>query len=837
TGVLQWEIFKRIFLEELDNKHSPKLFIVGDPKQSIYSFQNAVVESYLDACEIINKSSLSQQYNLIENYRTVERLIEAYNILFTHGNNNFFNSEHIKYEKINLVQVPTCHKNIKITDSSNPFFEKPLQIVPIYGKKYQRILQYSLFIVDTIKKLHGTSVRIPDGSSWKTTNLDYNHFAVIAENHNTADIILKLLHENNIPATKYKQEGIFSSKMAIQFRILLNTIKNNVTDFSTKIKSFLTDFFGYKPEEITPETIPKIEENVNILLSKWNILAKKQEWPLLFRSILDESDIKERLIRVNNGERYLSDLRQIIDYSLEMLLTKKYTFDELIEHLFALSEGYETVSGDINIYAKESDKNKVQVMTIHASKGLEFPICFVATANNISLRGRTNRWVDRIEETDENSRRCIYILPSEVNKISIYKEIVEEKRRIIKEQEEREKRRLLYVAITRAKLLLFVPMHLDIPKEEGQKWKECISYYSSETILTPLLMEIADLVEEGESPYAEYIGISKVDPYSRLKRNSPQIIKEDFSSTFDENTLKQIEKNIIEAIKKIDITSRKTVLTSYTAIAHRDRIEIDKIMEEQSDEQHNISKVKELKKEEFMLPYGVQTGIAFHKIIETILSLENWNEKLSNFQNIPEFVENIKLIIDNNGIFRDFPEEKKLLIVEKILKIVRSALFCEYNLPENLSFSISNLNCKDFDTEVEFNIADGAERLIGYIDLLFRIKENNGEYKYYILDWKSNYLEDYSPKVIEEDIKNSLYDIQAKIYCYGLHRWLSLILGKKYNPAIHLGGALYVYLRGFETVNTIQPCWFYKADPVNDEEFFKSEIKNFIKKSNYVLQN
>jgi hypothetical protein len=80
--------------------------------------------------------------------------------------------------------------------------------------------------------------------------------------------------------------------------------------------------------------------------------------------------------------------------------------------------------------------------------------------------------------------------------------------------------------------------------------------------------------------------------------------------------------------------------------------------------------------------------------------------------------------------------------------------------------------------------------LWGYIDMVFRM-----DGRYYLLDWKSNWLEDYGPASLERSIRESRYDLQYMLYAMALDRWLASVR-KGYDFERDFGGIYYVYLRG-----------------------------------------
>jgi exodeoxyribonuclease V beta subunit len=87
----------------------------------------------------------------------------------------------------------------------------------------------------------------------------------------------------------------------------------------------------------------------------------------------------------------------------------------------------------------------------------------------------------------------------------------------------------------------------------------------------------------------------------------------------------------------------------------------------------------------------------------------------------------------------------------------------------------------------------------GFVDLIFRRKAN-GVDRYYILDWKSNFLgyskEDYRQENLERVMVKERYDLQYHLYVLALHKYLMLKLGDQYDYRTHFGGVFYIFLRG-----------------------------------------
>jgi ATP-dependent exoDNAse (exonuclease V) beta subunit len=184
----------------------------------------------------------------------------------------------------------------------------------------------------------------------------------------------------------------------------------------------------------------------------WGVLADRQLWPQLFSSIIEKTEIRQRLIRLKDGERKLADLRQVTDYCVEYLYRQNSNLEQLIEHLTRLYNNEENAGEDKNIYMLETEKSSVQILTMHASKGLEFPVVFLMTRGKISLQRGPNilRYVD-----DDGTRRFIPYISIDRSKDG---KAVQAQRTKAENDQKRERRRLLYVAMTRPQAMLFVPM-------------------------------------------------------------------------------------------------------------------------------------------------------------------------------------------------------------------------------------------------------------------------------------------------------------------------------------------------------------------------------------------
>src|SRR3546814_13396091 len=97
----------------------------------------------------------------------------------------------------------------------------------------------------------------------------------------------------------------------------------------------------------------------------------------------------------------------------------------------------------------------------------------------------------------------------------------------------------------------------------------------------------------------------------------------------------------------------------------------------------------------------------------------------------------------------------------------------------------------------------------GYVDLLYR--DDVGAF--HVLDYKTNRLGDYAPAVCAQAIAANDYDLQYLIYLVAVQRWLRLRLGDVYDPARHLGGAVYLFLPGLAPATPHQGLHPHRPPP------------------------
>lgn len=762
TSVLQWEIFQKIFL----HGNRQRLLVVGDPKQSIYSFQGADVSSYVAAKDAICSQG-GVLYGLVYNYRSLPSVIAGYNSVCgrTHeADANWFAHADIDYPAPGpggVLAKPGLRKeSVSLPDGH------AVRVVAMQGTPKKNLPSYVTSIVRIIHSYLGKEIWMPEGNEWKKHVVGLQDFAIIAESHRTCNRVLELLSEKGILAVKYKQTGVFQSTMSRHVRTLLQAIHD--TRPQAHIQALLTYFFQKSPFTIQLESDLAPHSESSQILVELRVLARYRRWGQFIETLLERTQVESTVARLTDGERLLADLHQILEYVISTLIRENATIKDMVDRLENLWTGVEEVGQDQNLHVLATEKQAIHVLTMHASKGLEYPFVFLATDQDKSgKKGEMHQWTNQGKLFIQPGGDC-----PEVSKT----------------QRMQERRRLLYVAATRPKVMLILPAH----QEETPK----------EQTLTPRLVELLNRQELGgyhpqdfppshldceitprESLDAEWVPTSTMDlPWADLQ-----------------------------------LPTKRSVQTSYTELSHGF----------EHDREQKPAAEQERVHEEFApsdLPRGSHTGDALHKMLESCIGDANWQQW--------DLQDRLRKQMEMIAVLAPLSTEAQAKAIIAAERMVRLGMTATYDLGKWGSVVLADLHghCR---AELEFQMPEGPDWLHGFMDVVYRLPNSNNAhhpYRYFVLDWKTNSLPRYGLPEIAQSIVQEHYDLQAKVYSFALHRFLQGLLGEQYSPKDHLGAAVYVYLRGFETSDCV-PVWLHHMNPDADGEFVQKIVKDFLRSS------
>ena len=786
----QWLIFNRLFRKR---SRSGSMMVVGDPKQAIYRFRGADLGTYLLATREMEKEG-AQKFHLNRNFRSTAQVINSYNRIFN-IEGWFDGGESLGDEGSGVTAGETVEagrdENSYALLGPDDWVKNPIRCCDLrkIEKAGTKRRAYAEWVLDRIQWLVPDPemglglIKIPHmvGDQVVHTSPKYGDIAVLSETRSQSLELKELLTRNGIPWREFGQEGLLASKACRQWIALLEAL-GAATDTEESTRRLGLGWFLDFGDGLDGEG--QLKPWAREKLGHWRDYADRGKWAQLLQSVVMDSGVEEKLLIRRDGERRVSDLRQIQSMILEHLLLGG---EGLLDTARWLRRGLEGNSDDghTNLHQLESDRSKVVFLTMHKSKGLEFPVVFLQPSpDKVSIR----KPLPPIALTD--GRRCLDPY-GDPHKNGLAREALFERSR------------LLYVAITRPVGLLFIPLH------QEKVWPYNQLLKASEEDGFSIEQPSVRLHKPVEMPLAE----------SRNERFEEDVLKTDEVSTL-QNRWSQLR----DRLKAFGIQTSFSGMHASKQHRHQESEDggrtKDKAQENLEGDRFKTS-----------LRPGRQAGNLLHDIFEkedwTMLSGEVWEEKnslsslmLNDQKEEGKLITRIYHSLLKEGLVKEEPlveGSQGFRAIEEVLKIVRNTLRAP--LPLGLgheSIRLMDLSLNERIPELEFRLGmdkegkafgKGGGWILGFIDLVFRVPLKEGGHCYFVLDWKSNGLLSYESDEINACMHDHDYIFQAELYTLALHKWLSRRLGEEYCPERHLGGAVYAFVRGQLVEPSAEPFW------------------------------
>ncbi len=412
------------------------VYMVGDIKQSIYRFRNTNPKLFKDKYNLYSKNEQGLKIDLNKNFRSRGEVLTSINKLF----------DHIMNEDIGGAEYRCSHRMIFGNNSYDSVNKEnyDLEILnykddEIYSKEEIEIFTIANDIKNKIA--NGYEVMDSDGNPRK---VKYEDFAILMDRSSSFEKYKKIFEYLNIPLNIYRDKKITDSNDILIIKNIYTLIidihsKNFKDDFKYAFTSISRSFLlETKDDEIFDylkdfsnsnlyKKCQKLAENI-LEITNLNLLDK----------ILDVFDYYEKIIHDGNIHEHILTIDSLkkIAKNLDELGYSPFEFLKYLEKV--LEKGL-----DINIKINKGSKDAVKIMTIHASKGLEYPICYYS-----GLYKKFN--IDDLKNKFYFDDKYGIITPYIDNgpKTTVLKTLL--KKDYLKE-EISEKLRLFYVALTRAR--------------------------------------------------------------------------------------------------------------------------------------------------------------------------------------------------------------------------------------------------------------------------------------------------------------------------------------------------------------------------------------------------
>ncbi len=541
------EIQYQIFLPILDYLKKGNLFVVGDEKQSIYMFRDAELEVFFQTKREIEKTSGNENIlSLPESFRMAPNLCAFTNYLFR---NLFSISSSLVLHKTNLFNEVEHSDLICARDDNFPgnveilLSEDSEENNPGENSEAELIAGRILNLIN--KNEEGRELKWSD-------------VAILSRKRKNFSGLEKVFVKYSIPFSIVGGKGFYQKQIVYDvfnyFSFLLDT--NNNTAFAGILRS---PFFSISDSEIFEISLEKGENFWNKFrnYSEKNIEYKKAagtisenlslvnniEISILLRKILNESDMLAVLASQPNGLQEIANIEKLIKLTIKF---SSKGFNTLYDYIDFLKDSIERTEDEAQAaLAEESnlnDSGSVKIMTLHQSKGLEFPAVFLFKCND---RSKTDAVRSKMVSADKNFG-LLSKIPVNENYFSEYKSapVIGAANYISSKKNIAELKRLFYVGITRAKDYLFISAENkeNYPKDSFMGLLAGVFDTNSGQSSFTLKDNLKFLVRSGN----EYSNIKK-----EISFTIPVIKKiDEFPEIFEDKTANEIkEKILIDEIK------------------------------------------------------------------------------------------------------------------------------------------------------------------------------------------------------------------------------------------------------------------------------------------------
>ena len=756
TDPQQYRIFRRIWRRQPETA----LLLIGDPKQAIYAFRGADIFTYMKA-----RGDVAAHYTLDTNWRSSPGMVGSVNRLFSLSDNPFM------FHEIPFLPVKAAAKNkgLRFTVDAADVPAMNVWLMPgdtVGSGDYQTFMA----------QLCATQIRdwLSAGQQgrallWRgetSRPVQASDITVLVRNRLEAAQVREALQTLGIPSVYLSnRDSVFETLEAQELLWLLQAVLAPERE-NTLRSALATSMFGLTALDI---------ENLNQDEQAWDALVEefseyRQIWrqrgvmPML-RALMTARHIAENLLATRGGERRLTDILHISE------LLQEAASQLESEHALVRWLAQHIAEPDSNAASQqmrlESDKHLVQIVTIHKSKGLEYPLVWLPFIARF-------RKQDQAFYHDRETFAAVLDLGQDEASL----ELAEAERLA-------EDLRLLYVALTRA------VWHCSLGVAPLSSRKSGNSDFH--------LSALGRLLQAGEAMDAAGLAARLADfCHGDIALQIPGELDltpwQAPAATIPRLSARELQRRIADDWR----------VTSYSGLQQHGfsggqdllpRLDVDaagvgEVVEEPQLTPHQF-------------PRGAAPGTFLHSLFEELDFTqpvpEGWMAEklqLSGFdaQWAPVLTDWLGGVLKTRLPGPDIALNQ-LAARDKQVEMAFYLPIAQLLTAERLDALIRQYDPLSADTPpLDFRQVRGM--LKGFIDLVFR-----HEGRYYLLDYKSNWLgedrEAYTRPAMEQAMRAHRYDLQYQLYSLALHRYLRHRLAD-YDYDRHFGGVIYLFLRGMD---------------------------------------
>jgi exodeoxyribonuclease V beta subunit len=747
TDETQWSIFRRAFFDPAPGPASV-VYLVGDPKQSIYRFRGADVETYLAARDDVAGSG-GERVALDTNYRATKPLVDATNAVFDQTAAAPFFSGAVRYEPV------ACGRPQRALADGHGRIVTPLHVL-----RFDREIALPVLASRIAREI--AAVTDP-ARPWTLDGRPLAHEDVYVLTRTAAEgrAVGAALRAAGVPHAFFKEEGLFQTDEAREIRALLVAIEDP-GDPARRLAAWLTPFFGLPLADVErARDLPASHPYVARLVD-WRAMAEARDFERLFESVVCDSGVLRREIFFAEGERELTNYLHVLELLLEHSRRTRATLRDLVHALSGLIDRTRLpLDLEGNVQRLESERRSVQIMTIHKAKGLEAAVVFLAG-------GATWGGDKDVRVLHEGGRRLAW-----VGKMS-----AEVKQRVTEEERE-EDQRLMYVALTRAKGRLVLPCAV----KDGAAVRLRGAYDAVNRRVVEVASRGGPLVYVEDVPPIRVVPSSAAGDAAAETWRPPEALLAEADAAAEHATLRERHAG--------------AVVTSYTRLrggrpaarpAWGDEGEGDTRRAEKADEAIDQVPATTLRS-------ARASGVFVHEVLERV-PLASFDHAFEAWRARPEIA---ALFDETVAVHRVDPAQRA-----HAERLVWAAFTTPVALPGGGTLArIASASRVVREMDFVFPVAGLGAYIRGSLDVAL---EHAG--KTYFVDWKTDSLAAYDPATLGEHVAAHYAD---QVHFYALAVVKLLGVRSRAEHEARFGGILYCFLRGMDGhgagVWSARPTW------------------------------
>ncbi len=760
TDPQQYRIFRRIWQHQPDTA----LLLIGDPKQAIYAFRGADIFTYMKA-----RGEVSAHYTLDTNWRSAPGMVNSVNRLFGLMDDAFM------FREIPFQPVKYAEKNQSLRFEFYGETQPAMTMWLMEGEScgigdYQSYMAQvcAAQIRDWLKAgLRGEAMLISGHDARPVSAAD---ISVLVRSRQEAALVRDALTQLAIPSVYLSnRDSVFETLEAQEMLWLLQAVMAPEKE-NTLRSALAASMMGLNARDID---MLNGNENawdrvVDEFVGYRQIWQKRGVMPML-RALMSARQIAENLLATAGGERRLTDILHISE------LLQEAASQLESEHALVRWLSQHILEPDSNASSQqmrlESDSHLVQIVTIHKSKGLEYPLVWLPFITNFRVQ-------DQAFYHDRNSFEAVLDLSEADESVALA-----EAERLAEDL------RLLYVALTRSVWHCSLGV-APLVRRRGDKKGDTDVHQSA----------LGRLLQKGEPMDAAGLrsAIDAVCDENIVCRIPDAVSMEPLPGTVASEAS-------LNARRVQRTPGDNWRVTSYSGLQQRGHGIAQDLMPRLDIDATGVGEVveePELTPHQF--PRGASPGTFLHSLFEDL-----------------DFTQPVEAAwVQEKLELGGYDADWEPVITAWVTAILHAPL-------NETGVSLSQLSAREKQVEMEFYlpisqplIAENLDALIrqfdqlsagcppleftqvrgmlkGFIDLVFR---HNG--RYYLLDYKSNWLGEnsaaYTPEAMAAAMQAHRYDLQYQLYTLALHRYLRHRIAD-YDYERHFGGVIYLFLRGVDS--------------------------------------